>query len=91
MVLQKTIAFDTFKAPKEQHSKENIMFFTNFLKIMTNDHEAKTYGFGSHLEAILGSSWGIWKAFGGHFGRLGANLSQHKAILSHLGANLRPT
>ena len=24
------------------------------------------------------------------FGRLGANLSQHKAILSHLGANLRP-
>ena len=33
--------------------------------------------------SVLGSS-------GGHFGRLGANLSQHKAILSHLGANLRP-
>ena len=42
------------------------------------------------LEAILVSSWGTWEAFGGHVGRLGTNLSQHKAILSHLGANLRP-
>ena len=42
------------------------------------------------LEAILVSSWGTWEAFGGHVGSLGTNLSQHKAILSHLGANLRP-
>ena len=42
------------------------------------------------LEAILVSSWGTWEAFGGHVGRLGTNLSQHKAILSHLGASLRP-
>ena len=42
------------------------------------------------LEAILVSSWSTWEAFGGHVGRLGTNLSQHKAILSHLGANLRP-
>ncbi len=42
------------------------------------------------LEAILVSSWGTWEAFGGHVGRLGTNLSQHKAILSHLGVNLRP-
>ena len=55
-----------------------------------NDFEAKTFRFGSHLGAILASSWGAWEAFGGHFGRLGTNLSQHKAILSHLGANLRP-
>ena len=45
-------------------------------------------GTGSHLGAILASSWGTWEGFRGHFGRLGANLSQHKAILSHLGANL---
>ena len=43
-----------------------------------NNHEARTYGFGSHLEAILGSSWGIWDVFGGHFERLGANLSQQE-------------
>ena len=46
------------------------------------------------LEAILGaisaSSCVTWEAFGGHVGRLGTNLSQHEAILSHLGANLRP-
>ena len=55
---------------------------------MENDYEVKTYGFGSHLEAILGSSWGTLEAFGGHFGRLGANLSQRRAILMHLGATL---
>ena len=42
------------------------------------------------IEAILVSSWGTWEAFGGHVGRLGTNLSQHKVILSYLGANLRP-
>ena len=42
------------------------------------------------LETILVSSWGTWEAFGVHVGRLGTNLSQHKAILRHLGANLRP-
>ena len=46
-----------------------------------NNHEARTYGFGSHLEAILGSSWGIWDVFGGHFERLGANLSQQDGLL----------
>ena len=59
-------------------------------KSRKNDHEAKTYQFGSHLGAILASSWGTWEAFGGLLGHLGANLSQHKPILSHLGANLRP-
>ena len=43
-----------------------------------NNHEARTYGFGSHLETVLGSSWGIWDVFGGHFERLGANLSQQE-------------
>ena len=50
----------------------------------------KHINFEPILEAILASSWGTWEAFRGHFGRLGLNLSQHKAILSHLGANLRP-
>ena len=59
-------------------------------KSRKNDHEAKTYQFWTHLRLILASSWGTWEAFRDHFGCLGANLSQHKAILSHLGANLRP-
>jgi len=59
-------------------------------QIAKNDYEAKTCQFGSLLGAILATSWGTWEALGGHFGPLGANLSQHKAILSHLGANLGP-
>ena len=42
------------------------------------------------LEVSLSSSWGTWDAFGGHVGRLGANLRRLRAILSHLGADLRP-
>ena len=75
------------KFPKSQNTLENVRQEANREK---NDHEAKTYQFGSHLGAILASSWGTWEAFRGHFGRLGANLSQHRAILSHLGANLKP-
>ena len=33
---------------------------------------------------------GLVEALGGHLGHLKANLTQHKAILSHLGANLGP-
>ena len=40
------------------------------------------------LEVILVSFWGTWDAFRGDVGRLETNWSQHKAILSHLGANL---
>ena len=42
------------------------------------------------VEAILEAILVSWEAFGGHVGRLETNLSQHKAILSHLGANLGP-
>ena len=76
---------DAFKAPEKQRY---IGKRRSGSKSRKNDHEAKTYRFESHLGAILASSWGTWEAFRGHFGRLGANLSQHKAILSHLGANL---
>ena len=41
------------------------------VKIIKNDYEAKTYEFGSHLEAIWGSSWGTWEAFGTIFRVLG--------------------
>ena len=55
--------------------------------------------FRSHVGVFWGPSWGLWRfrlevwepfleAFGGHVGRLGTNLSQHKAILSHLGGHL---
>ena len=89
-LFKNSIKFDTFKASEEQNSLENVRFFQYFWKSQKNDHEAKTYGFGCHLEAILGSSWGTLEAFGGHFGRLGANLSQRSAILRHLGATLGP-
>ena len=72
---------------KSQNTLENAGPEANREK---NDHEAKTYGFASHLAAILASSWGAWEAFRDHFGGLRANLSRHKAILSHLEANLRP-
>ena len=41
------------------------------------------------LEAIFASSWDTWEAFGDLLGQLGANLSQHKPIWSHLGASLK--
>ena len=52
-------------------------FFNHFLNIKIT-LEAKTYRFGSHPEAILGSTWGTLDAFRDQFGRLGANLSEHK-------------
>ena len=87
-ICSKTLTkLDAFKTPeKQKHSGKH----RSGSKSRKKDHEAKTYRFESHLGAILASSWGAWVAFGGHFGRLGANLSQHKVILSHLGANLRP-
>ena len=84
---KKMTKIDAFKAPEKPKYIGKRMSGSKSRK---NDHEAKTYRFGSHPGAILASSWGAWEAFRGHFGRLGANLSQHKAILSHLGANLRP-
>ena len=74
------------KLPKHKKTLENVGLEANREKTtMKLKHQ-----FGSHLGAILASSWGTWEAFRGHFGRPGANLNQHKAILSHLGANLRP-
>ena len=87
ILFQKVTEIGAFKAPEKQ---KNVRKRRSGNKSRKNDHEAKTHQFGSHLGAILASSRGTWEAFRGHFGRLGANWSQHKAILSHLGANLRP-
>ena len=87
MLFQKVSEIDAFKAPEKQ---KYIGKRKSGSKSRKNNHEAKTHQFGSHLGAILASSWGTWEAFRSYFGRLGANLSQHKAILSHLGDNLRP-
>ena len=73
------------KLPNRKDTLENVSQEANCEK---NNHHAKMYRSGNHLGAILASSWGTWEAFRGHFGRLGTNLGQHKAILSHLGANL---
>ena len=71
ILFQKVSEIDAIKAPEKQ-------FFIgkrrSGSKSRKNDHEAKTYVFGSHLEAILASSWNTWEAFGGHFGHFGANL-----------------
>ena len=75
------------KFPKSTYTLENVGPEANrektTMKLKHIDVEAI-------LEAILASCWGTWEAFGGHVGCLGSNLSQHKAILSHLGANLGP-
>ena len=76
------------KLPKSKNSLENVGQEANREK---KTRKLKHIDVEAILEAILVSSWGTWEAFGGHVGRLGTNLSQHKAILSHLGANLRPT
>ena len=76
---------DAFKAPEKQKYNGKRRSGSKSRK---NNHEAKTYGFGCHLEAILVSSWGTLEAFGGHFGQLGANLTQHRAVLSELEASL---
>ena len=75
------------KLPKSTSSLENAGPEANREK---ETRKPKHIDVEAILEAILVSSWGSWEAFGGHVGRLGTNLSQHKAILSHLGANLKP-
>ena len=75
------------KLPKSKNSLENVRQEANREKETRKPKHIYVEGI---LEAILVSSWDTWEAFRSHFGRLGANLSQHKAILSHLGANLRP-
>ena len=87
ILFQKVSKIDAFKAPEKQKYIGKLRAGSKSRK---NNHEAKTYQFGSHLGAVLALSWGTWEGFAGHFGRLGANLSQHKAILRHLGANLKP-
>ena len=46
------------------------------------------------LEAILEPFWPhpgvLGRPLGGYFGASRTNLSQHKAIMSHLGANVKP-
>ena len=75
------------KLPKSTNSLENVGQEANREK---KTRKLKHIDVEAILEAILVSSWGTWEAFWGHVGRLGTNLSQHKAILSHLGTNLRP-
>ena len=86
ILFQKVSKIDAFKAPEKQ---KYIGKRKSGSKSRKNDYEAKTCQFGSHLGAILASCWGTWYAFRGHFGRLRANLSQYKAILSQLGTNLK--
>ena len=73
------------KLPKSKNTLENVGPEANREKMT---RKPKHIDVEAILEAILVSSWGTWEGFRGHFGRLGANLSQHKAILRHLGANL---
>ena len=75
------------KLPKSTNSLENVGQEANREK---KTRKLKHIDVEGILEAILVSSWGTWEACGSHVGRLGTNLSQHKAILSHLGANLGP-
>ena len=75
------------KLPKSTNSLENVSQEANRKK---KTRKLKHIDVEAILEAILVSFWGTWEAFGGHVGRPEANLSQHKAILSHLGANLKP-
>ena len=72
------------KLPISKNTMENVSPEANRLKMTV---KPKHMDLAAIFETILASSWGAWDAFRGHFG---ANLSQHKAILSHLGANLRP-
>ena len=75
------------KLPKSKNSLENVGPEANREK---KARKLKHIDVEDILEAILVLSWGTWEAFGGRVGHLGTNLSQHKPILSHLGANLRP-
>ena len=73
------------KLPKSKISLKNVGPEANREKMTKKPKHIDVEGI---LEAILVSSWGTWEAFGSHVGRLGTNLSQRKAILSHLGSNL---
>ena len=75
------------KLPKSKKTLENVGPEANCEKTTM---KLKHINVGAILEAILASAWETWEAFWGHVGRLGANLSQHKTILSLLGANSKP-
>ena len=75
------------KLPKSNISLENVGPEANREKTTM---KLKPINFESILEPFWPHLGVLGRALGGHFGRLGANLSQHKAILSHLGANLWP-
>ena len=74
------------KLPKSQNSLENVSQEANRRKMT---RKPKHIDVEAILEALWVSSWGTWGILGGHVARLGTNLSQHKTILSHLGANFR--
>ena len=73
------------KLPKSTNSLENVGPEANREKMT---RKPKHIDVEAILEAIWVSSWGTWEAIESHVGRLGTSLSQHKAILSHLRANL---
>ena len=75
------------KLPKSKNSLENVRQEANREK---ETRKPKHVDVDAILEAIWVATWGTWRALGGEVGRLVTNLSQHKAILSHLGANLSP-
>ena len=69
------------KLPKSSNPLENVGPEANREKMT---RKPKHIDVEAILEAIWVSSWSTWGVFGGHVGRLGSNLSQHKAILRHL-------
>ena len=75
------------KLPRSQNTLENVSPEANREKMTMKPKHID-------LEAILEPFWPHLGVLGrpleANFGRLGANLSQHKAILSHLGTNLKP-
>ena len=72
----------TSKISKIRYYSSSKRIFTFF------EQRPQHFRFLAHLEAFPRHFWGILEASGGHFGRLEANLSQHRAILRPLGANL---
>ena len=77
------------KLPKSTDSLENVGPEANREK---KTSKLKHIDVKAIMEAILVSSWVLGRPLGamlGVWGRLEANLTQHKAILSHLGVNLR--
>ena len=78
------------KLPKINKSLENVGPEANREK---KTRKLKHIDVEAILEAILVSSWVLGRPLGtmlAVWGRLEPNLSQHKAILSHLGTNLKP-